>query len=310
MNQPRDISPEPNHQSTSGTAPHTAPLVSIGMPVFNEARFIKEALNTLIAQSYTNIEILVSDNASTDDTYLICEQYRNEHPRIRIQRFESNQGAAANFRHTLAQSTGKYFMWAAGHDRWSHDYIEKCVETLEMNPSASLAFASTLWIDDKGNPYPKSTGWTDTRGLDIISRFFVVFWGNMNPVLGLIRRSYLKENDFKDIIGADLVLLTQLALKGDFIHAEGATWNRREFRSETSYAQKVKRYTSKEYQLTKSILDKIAPLAKLPIALAQAVFRSDHPTPIKIVIAFALLTSLPAKYFSGKYLANHGKASS
>lgn len=282
--------------------PSTSPLVSIGMPVFNEARFIAEALDALVAQSYPNVEILISDNCSTDDTQKICEEYCQKYPHIRYHRFAENQGAAANFRHTLRHSRGQYFMWAAGHDRWSPDYLEKSVNMLEQHPEASLSFASTRWIDASGNNFSKSTGWSDTRGLDPVARFFTVFWGNMNPVLGLIRRDRLHAENFKDIVGTDLVMLLGLALEGDFIHAEGASWSRREFRSETTYKQKLQRYTNSEYKLTRSFIDKLMPLAKLPLSIISVVTHSQQPASVKALILLALLVCFPVKYLCGKYM--------
>lgn len=282
--------------------PSTSPLVSIGMPVFNEARFIAEALDALVAQSYPNVEILISDNSSTDDTQRICEEYCRKYPQIRYHRFEQNQGAAANFRYTLEHSHGQYFMWAAGHDRWSPDYLEKSVNMLEQHPEASLSFASSKWIDASGNNHPKITGWSDTRGLDPVARFFTVFWGNMNPVLGLIRREHLHPESLKDIVGTDLVLLLGLALKGDFIHAEGPWWNRREFRSETSYKQKLQRYNNSEYKLTRSFIDKLVPLAKLPLSIIGVIARSQQPVSVKALILLALLACFPVKYLCGKYM--------
>ncbi|MCC1495295.1 glycosyltransferase family A protein [Alcanivorax sp. 1008] len=272
------------------------------MPIFNEARFIAEALDAITAQSYPNVEILISDNCSTDDTQRICEEYCRKFPHITYHRFAHNQGAAANFRYTLENSHGKYFMWAAGHDRWSTDYLEKSVAALELHPHASLSFASTTWIDGAGNSHAKSTGWSDTRGLDPVARFFTVFWGNMNPVLGLIRREYLQPENLKDIVGTDLILLVGLALRGDFIHAEGPSWNRREFRSETSYKQKLQRYNNNDYKLTHSFFDKLMPLARLPLSLIGAVTHSQQPRSVKTLILLALIPCLAVKYFCGKYL--------
>tara|TARA_R110001599_G_scaffold215962_2_gene414229 strand:- start:6139 stop:7026 length:888 start_codon:yes stop_codon:yes gene_type:complete len=279
-----------------------SPLVSIGIPIFNEAKFLRASLESLLAQTYQNIEIIISDNASTDHTSQICSEYSNKYAKIKFHRFTENQGASANFDYVLEQSKGRYFMWAAGHDLWSDNHIAQCVQTLESHPTASLAFASTQWISETGDPHPNQTGWVDTRGLDPVARYFMVFWGNMNPILGLIRREYLATIEIKSTVGSDLLILTQLAALGDFVHADQALWSRREFRVETSYTDKLNRYKSSDYGLTTSFIDKHLPFARLPIELIKNVILSRLPTKIKTMILLMLIPALPVKYLSGRYL--------
>lgn len=278
------------------------PLVSIGIPIFNEARFLRASLDSLLAQSYQNIEIIISDNASTDGSNEICSEYANKHSHIKSLRFNENMGASANFEYVFKQSKGRYFMWAAGHDLWSDNYIEQCVKTLESHPEASLSFASTKWINETGDPHTNETGWVDTRGLDPIARYFMVFWGNMNPILGLIRRDYLATIKIHSTVGSDLLILTRLALLGNFVHADHARWSRREFRTEASYSDKLKRYKSAEYGLTKSFIDKHLPFARLPIELVKNIFSSSLQTRVKILILIMLIPALPVKYLCGRYL--------
>jgi len=123
------------------------PLVSIGLPVFNEGRFIRQSLESLISQDYKNIEIIISDNASTDNTRKICEEVEREYSNIRYYRFDQNLGAVKNFNYVFECAKGKYFTWASGHDLWSSNYIRQCVKELEENKDAVIAFATTLWID-------------------------------------------------------------------------------------------------------------------------------------------------------------------
>lgn len=99
------------------------PLVSIGMPVYNEAWFTTRSLEALVTQDYPCLELIISDNASTDGTSEIAQEFATRHEWIRYHRFDTNQGPAANFKYVLDQSTGKYFLWAAGHDLWSSNFI-------------------------------------------------------------------------------------------------------------------------------------------------------------------------------------------
>ena len=127
-----------------------SPLVTIGMPIYNEGRFLERALDSLLAQDYENIQILIADNASTDDTGDVASRAASADSRIKYSRTDENIGSAANFRRVADMAEGKYFMWAAGHDEWSENLISDSVATLEASESASLAFASSYWVNEAG----------------------------------------------------------------------------------------------------------------------------------------------------------------
>lgn len=114
------------------------PLVSIGLPVYNGENFIKTAIDSILNQSYKTLELIISDNASTDMTQKICESYSSQDPRIKYIRFDENQGAAKNFNNTHDLSKGKYFKWASHDDYLENTYIEKCVEVLEKDDEVHL----------------------------------------------------------------------------------------------------------------------------------------------------------------------------
>lgn len=279
------------------------PLVSIGVPLYNEARFLKESLSSLFAQDYPNLEIIISDNASVDDTLKLCQELASDKANVTIHSFDNNQGATENFHYVMRAAHGKYFMWASGHDLWSSNLVSACVTLLEENPNAVIAFGSSSWIDENGQNLSKFSGWTDTRGLKPIARLFTVFWGNMHPILGIIRKSALdKIQPIDPVVGSDLILLTKLALQGDFVHAVQANWQRREFRHETDHTTKLKRYRSTEFGLTRrSLLDKYFPLLRLPLKLSSCVVRSKTLNLAeKILVLQALLASIPVRYLDGK----------
>jgi len=277
-----------------------SPLVSVGMPVYNEGRFIRESLDSILAQDYQNLEIIISDNGSTDETVSICREYAQLDKRVRYSRFDSNVGASKNFTSVLERASGKYFMWAAGHDLWSENLIAETVRILEIHPDAALSFGSAVWVDENGDVFGRESGWSDTRGMDPIARFFTILWGNMHPVLAVIRRSYLCEIPrIHSCAGSDLIILSELALKGDFIHAIKATWFRREFRGLESHKEKLKRYKNKEYKLITSSVDKIFPLLRLPFELMRVVIRSDLKKLEKLIVLVALFPAFVARYVSG-----------
>ena len=276
------------------------PLVSIGMPVYNEDKYIRDSLESLISQDYGNIELIISDNGSTDETQTICQEYTKQSPLIKYYRSDENKGPIYNFNNVLKKASGKYFMWASGHDLWSHNCVSECANVLEENENVVIAFGTTSWIDENGNAHQRQTGWTDTRGMSPFERFFTVLWGNMHPVLGLIRRNHLDDNSFSDSLGTDLILLCKLSLQGDFVHVMDAHCYRREFRIEKEYSDKLSRYKSHDYGLVSSTLSTYLSFIKLPVALINLVITSNLKIFEKLLILVSLLPSLPVRYYAGK----------
>ena len=276
------------------------PRVSIGLPIYNEGRFLAETLESLLGQTHRNIEIVLSDNASTDDSRSIYEPLAEADPRIKVHRFEENQGVTVNSTLVLELAEGDYFMWASGHDLWTPDLVEKCVEALERNPDSVLAYADSRWIDHTGALMEHESGNYDTRGLNSIGRFFTAFWGNMHPVLGIIRLSSIREiPTIHGIPGADLLVLTELALKGDFLFISDAEWSRRETRGGETYQQKVERYKSGDFKLVTSRFDQLFPLVRLPWELIRLVLRARISIAEKFAIVLVLLPSFIARYVEG-----------
>ncbi|MEM2614446.1 MAG: glycosyltransferase family 2 protein [Nitrososphaerota archaeon] len=211
------------------------PLVSIGMPVYNGERFIRQALDSLLAQDYENFELIISDNASVDKTQEICLEYAARDKRIRYYRNEKNMGAVWNFNRVFELSKGKYFMWAAHDDLWDKTYIRKCVEALEQNPSAVLCCTSLRFIDKEGKIIYR---FTDEEGKTIYVPNYEEHYDNPDlsspnvrervkilakrhgwyAIYGLIRTEALRKTRlFQTVYGPDVILLIELCLLGPFI---------------------------------------------------------------------------------------------
>lgn len=127
------------------------PLVSIGLPVYNGEEYIERAIESLLNQTYTNIEVIISDNCSTDGTYKICLECLKKDNRIRLYRNSENVGACNNFMHVFELSSGEYFMWAAYDDLWDRNYLKTLVGLLERDMEASIAFCNIVGIDSENN---------------------------------------------------------------------------------------------------------------------------------------------------------------
>ncbi len=118
------------------------PKVSVGMPVYNGAETLPAALDSLLAQTYTDFEVLINDNASTDATEAICRAYAARDSRIRYERNSANLGAAGNFNRVFERARGAYFKWFACDDLLAPDYLAECVAALEhLQASASAELA-------------------------------------------------------------------------------------------------------------------------------------------------------------------------
>ncbi len=126
------------------------PRITIGMPVYNGERFIVEALDSILAQTYRDFELVISDNGSTDATEEICKRYAARDPRIRYSRQTTNQGASWNYNHVVDLATGEFFKWAAHDDLITPDYLEKCIMVLDRDPGVVLCCTDDQDIDETG----------------------------------------------------------------------------------------------------------------------------------------------------------------
>jgi len=120
---------------------HKKPTVSIGMPVYNGEKYLRTALDSLLAQTHRHFCLIISDNASTDGTEAICRAYIERDPRVVYFRQPLNIGAAANFQFTLDQANAEFFMWAAHDDYWAPRFLEEALKLLE-DPAVGFVFPS------------------------------------------------------------------------------------------------------------------------------------------------------------------------
>ncbi|MEW6112520.1 MAG: glycosyltransferase family A protein, partial [Thermodesulfobacteriota bacterium] len=126
--------------------------MSIGLPVRNGADFIRRALDSLLAQDYPNFELIVSDNASDDETWEIFQEYADRDDRIRLLRYSENQGANENYRRVLHEAQGSYFMWAAADDYWAPGFVSALVKELEEHPESGVTMCAIDVLDEHAKP--------------------------------------------------------------------------------------------------------------------------------------------------------------
>jgi glycosyltransferase involved in cell wall biosynthesis len=223
--------------------------VTIGLPVFNGEAFLRQAIDSILAQTHTDFELLISDNCSTDGTAVICQSYLEADARIRYVQQPVNVGAAENYNRLVTLASGKYFKWAAHDDVLAPRFLEQCVRALEQDPGVVLAFARMQLVGEDGEPIvagPDRNGsaladrdppsrsdfvigklpgadYPEAASRDPVARFREVLftYDPTFPVFGVIRRSALERTRLIDTyFGSDRVLLAHLALLGRFMRID------------------------------------------------------------------------------------------
>lgn len=215
---------------------HTSkPLVSIGLPVFNGQNFLEEAIKSVLNQTYKNLELIISDNGSTDNTQKICYKYLKQDKRIQYYRFSKNYGAAKNYNRTFNFSNGKYFKWLAHDDLLTNTNISRSVRIMEKYPDITLCGSQKIIIDADGNLLSQY----DFQNLNLLEndpvvrynyflKAFAKGFDHADFIFGLIRSSELKTtNLIGNYTSADFTLLAELILKGKFYVIEEPLFMRR-----------------------------------------------------------------------------------
>lgn len=200
----------------------TAPRLTIGIPVYNGETYLPAAVDSLLAQTYTDFELIISDNCSTDGTEEIGRGYAARDSRVRYERHPRNIGIAGNYSSLVTRARGELFRWAAVDDMCRPEAIERCVTALDANPGAVLAYTVAQFIDEVGAPHKDFVDYED--GLHLVAsrpsdRFTECLGhaGMCNPLYGIVRLETLRRTGgLGNYIGSDIVLLAELALYGTF----------------------------------------------------------------------------------------------
>ncbi len=212
------------------------PRLTIGMPVYNGANYLREALDSILAQTFEDFELVISDNASRDDTQNICRAYAARDKRIRYYRNSENIGGAANFNRVVELARGKYFRWACHDDVLEPECIEACIQVLEEDPLVILSYPLTIVIDEHGEPVPnpkhlRSLHLRSSEPHERLKGFFEQFkyGGKCDILFGVIRTDVLRRTA---LIGSypssDRILLAELALHGQFHEVQLPLFRRRD----------------------------------------------------------------------------------
>jgi glycosyltransferase involved in cell wall biosynthesis len=258
------------------------PYISVGLPTRNGEPYLRQALDSLLAQSCPAAEILISDNASTDGTAAIAQAYAESYPNIRYVRQERDVGAAVNFNAVFSSTAGDLFMWAADDDLWEPQYIEACVAALNAHPEAVLACTRLRFIDPSGDPIAMDYAGYDNPDLSAPSVHarlgFLMERSGWYQLYGLIRRNALVRTRLvTDRYGSDVVLLAELALLGPFALVPEVLFS---YRQDPDRTEAIRAASTGPGAVKASA----TPYTRLQESLSDAVRISDLPAWTKLLL--------------------------
>jgi glycosyltransferase involved in cell wall biosynthesis len=207
-----------NKKISIDSEPRTNPKVSIGIPTFKGEKRILRALESVFIQDYKNVEIIISDNCSDDNTEELIHALNIRHPEIRFFRQTNNIGIIPNFAFTQAQATGKYFMWLADDDALEPGCIKKYVRFMEANPDYALTSGQIYYWKGIELDYIEK-GFTLRNRLSVVRAlqyYNRVIYGGMFH--GLMRKETAERISSRNTFANDFHFVTSLAYLGKIMN--------------------------------------------------------------------------------------------
>ncbi len=220
-------------------------FVTVGVPVYNEAKYLRETLQSVVNQTYKDILILVSDNASTDNSAEIVEEFAKKDLRIQLIRQPENIGATENFKFLIDRAETDFFMWMGAHDLLSETYIEQCVNILEDDHNAVLAYHKAVFFEETISKLGKLTySEIDTKNLSTTFRLnkIINVTGSCTAIHGVFRTKVAKQLPFVKMIGPDHLMLFATAAQGHIRQIDTVGFFRRDVHKHETLDQRRLRY--------------------------------------------------------------------
>lgn len=199
---------------------------SIGMPVFNGSKYIADAIHSVLAQDLADFELIIADNASTDDTYQICSEFAAQDSRIKLVRHPRNFGAAKNYNYVVHCAAGTYFNWLAHDDVLGPGFLSKCVRGFEdLGPETVLVYPNFRFVDADLKHLELKSPFLHLTDDNSCARFRETLdnLGLVTSVFGVFRRDMLQRTRLiGSFISSDYVLLAECALLGKVVRLDGS----------------------------------------------------------------------------------------
>ena len=257
------------------------PLVSVGLPVYNGEDYIESAVDSILSQTFTDFELIISDNASTDATESICRKYAKDDARVRYVRTPDNRGAMWNFNEVFRHARGEYYKPASHDDLHAPQFLERCLDVYGEAPSSVvLVYPKTVLIDGIGEKIEDYEDRLDLRGV-VPSDRLCRYLRNVrliNAQFGLHRRvAYASTRRLQHFVSADTILMAELALRGEIWELPERLFYRRDHAGRSEHAHSSYDDLLEWYDPTQRG-KLVGRRSKLFIELFKAIGRAPLPT--------------------------------
>ena len=236
--------------TNSSTRASKQPLVTIGLPCYNSERYIAQAIESLLAQTFTDFKIIISDNASTDSTAAICQRYAAADARVYSTRNAVNIGLTRNFNRVFDLSNSKYFKWATADDFSGPQMLADAVAILESDPSVALCYPRTVLVDAEGQETNRYVDKLNLMQDSPVERFVTLVSeiALVNHHLGLLRADAIRRTRlWGKHVGADIGFLAELSLYGKFCEIPKFQFFRRFHQDSSSFARGNTAHEARRY---------------------------------------------------------------
>jgi len=254
-----------------GSRHEDEPLVTVGVPTYNRAKTVRNAIESVLNQDYANIELVISDDASTDGTQAVCEGFARQDERIKYIRQDQNLGMSANFQAVLKEAEGEFFMWLSDDDWLDRAYLNHCVEFLRAHPDYVLASGRMRHDGEDGSHH--HTGplldFAQERGSDRVVSYFGQAGPNDDVLYGVIRRQVLlRTHEIRNTLGGDWLMVASVLFMGKTHTVADAIGYRRAGGASKTYKNLVRVFGIPKY------IARIPYIHLAPIAFRDIVYES------------------------------------
>jgi glycosyltransferase involved in cell wall biosynthesis len=260
--------------------------------VYDSEQHLPQSMDSLLAQTYRDFVLVISDNASRDGTARICQEYAARDARVRYTRNDVNIGNPRNFNRVFSLTTTKYLKWATADDFWEPTFLERAVAIMENDDTLALCYPKTFVVDEKGQnptPYEDNLHLVQDDPADRFLRLLDVI-GLAHQHLGLIRTSMLRRTHLLGAyVGSDIVLLAELSLYGRFYELPERLFYRRFHPKSGSWKRTDDKHQAERYLAARESKRTGLKTWQRHVGLLAAVQRAPLPWRVKLRLCRPLL---------------------
>jgi len=281
--------PVENEEEDRVLTPAAEPVLTIGVPVYNGERFLADALESLLAQDFTDFRLIVSDNASTDTTGQIAASFAARDPRVSVVTHEVNIGGPGNFTSLVALATTPFFKWAAADDLCAPTFVSRCMQALGEHPEAVLAYPRTVLIDEHGTPIADYDDQLHTVDPDPVVRIrhYALRRGLSNPAFAVIRTEPLRRTSLmQPKVSSDITMLAELILQGGFVNVDEPLFYRRKVSTSAGLGT-LNRTQLQHWYRPGSRPSLVSPMLRASWDIERSIARSDLPPAARLRVGAA-----------------------